>query len=217
MDAVLCALSWDGGRVLRLTTLATLALEAELGSLIGCKNAKCRIRGGTSGDEPAHPLRLRGGVGGGVLGSRSGGEGEPGEGRGATEGAECQGEGRSLDMKRAVGQPGEPPEGRAGPRWVIDAEARPGRGGAKAGLNLKTWRPRGFDPAEKRRAAGSADLPSAQVSTAAGAELEVGGDPEPSGRRLRSLRGAARGGGPGRKCLFPLATRPGSRRGPQGP
>ncbi|KAH0509713.1 Protein yippee-like 5 [Microtus ochrogaster] len=51
-----------GGRVLSLSTLATLAEEAELGSLIGCKNAKCRIMGGTSGDEPAHPLRLRGGV-----------------------------------------------------------------------------------------------------------------------------------------------------------
>lgn len=52
-----------------------------------------------------------------------GGEGEPAEGRGPAEGAECQGEGRSLEMKGAAGQPGEPPEGRAGPRWVIDAEA----------------------------------------------------------------------------------------------
>lgn len=73
MDAVLCALSWDVGRDLSLTTLATLVDKAELASLIGCKNAKCRIRGGTSGDEPAHHLRLRGGVGGGVLRSRSGG------------------------------------------------------------------------------------------------------------------------------------------------
>lgn len=131
MDAVLCALSWDAGRDLSLTTLATLVEKAELASLIGCKNAKCRIRGGTSDDEPAHHLRLRGGVGGGELRSRSGG-GEPGEGRGATEGAECQGEGRSLEMKGAVDQPGEPPEGRAGPRRVIDAEVQPGRGGAKA-------------------------------------------------------------------------------------
>lgn len=61
-----------------------------------------------------------------------GGGVEPGEGRGATEGAECQGEGRSLEMKGAVGQPGEPPEGRAGPRRVIDAEVQPRRGGAKA-------------------------------------------------------------------------------------
>lgn len=60
------------------------------------------------------------------------GEGEPGKGRGAAEGAECQGKGRSLAMKGAAGQPGEPPGGRAGPRRVIDAEARQGRGGAKA-------------------------------------------------------------------------------------
>lgn len=60
------------------------------------------------------------------------GEGEPVKGRGAAEGAECQGEGRSLEMKGAAGQPGEPPQGRAGPRRVIDAETRPGRGGAKA-------------------------------------------------------------------------------------
>lgn len=39
------------------------------------------------------------------------GEGEPEKGRGPAEGAECQGEGRSLDMKGAAGQPGEPPEG----------------------------------------------------------------------------------------------------------
>lgn len=39
-----------------------------------------------------------------------------------------------------------------------------GRGGRVSLLDwLKTWRPRGFDPAEERRAAGSADLPSAQV------------------------------------------------------
>lgn len=69
----MCAQLGRGGCALGLTSLATLPEEAELASLIGCKPAKCRAMGGTSGDEPAHPLRFRGGVGGGAEGSGSGG------------------------------------------------------------------------------------------------------------------------------------------------
>lgn len=62
----MCAQLGVGGWVLTLITLAASAEEAELASLIGCEDARCRLRGGESSDESAHPLRLRGGVGGGV-------------------------------------------------------------------------------------------------------------------------------------------------------
>lgn len=60
------------------------------------------------------------------------GEGEPEKGRGPAEGAGCRERGRGLEMKGVLGQPGEPTVRGAGLRRVIDAEAQPGRGGAKA-------------------------------------------------------------------------------------
>lgn len=41
--------------------------------------------------------------------------------------------GRGLEMKDVLSQPGKPTARGAEPRWVIDAEAQLGRGGAKAG------------------------------------------------------------------------------------
>lgn len=61
------------------------------------------------------------------------GEGEPGEGRGPAEGGGRQGGGRGLEMKGVRSQPGEPTVRGAELRSMIDAEALPGRGGAKAG------------------------------------------------------------------------------------
>lgn len=56
----------SGGVGPHLITLAASAEEAELASVIGCKDARCRVRGGASSDESAQTLRLRGGVGVGV-------------------------------------------------------------------------------------------------------------------------------------------------------
>lgn len=60
------------------------------------------------------------------------GEGEPEKGRGPAENAGSRGEGRGLETKGVLGQPGELTAGGAEPRRVTDVEAQPGRGGAKA-------------------------------------------------------------------------------------
>ena len=53
---MLCALSWEEGWILGLSTLAASGEWAELASLIGCPGPGCWIRGGASCREIASGL-----------------------------------------------------------------------------------------------------------------------------------------------------------------
>lgn len=76
-------------------------------------------------------LRLLRGVGLDADWNGSGG-GCAREGAGPSGRGRIPGGGRGLEMKGVLGQPGEPTVRRAELHRLIDVEAKPGRGGAKA-------------------------------------------------------------------------------------
>ena len=129
---MLCALSWEAGWILGLSTLAASGEGAELASLIGSPGPGCWIGAGRATGRLPRVLRLLGGVGLNANWRGSGG-GCAREGAGPSGRGRIPGRGRGLEMKGVLDQPGEPTVRGAELHRVIDAEAQPGRGGAKAG------------------------------------------------------------------------------------
>lgn len=112
------------------------------------------------------------------------------EGAGPGGRGSVPGRGRGLEMKSVLGQPGEPTVRGAELCWMIDAEAQPGRGGAKVGawLNLETLVAEGLHPSwgakSRRRPRILQPLGVRRVEAGFGTRCGVG---SPPGQRLRRL------------------------------